>query len=63
MFPAKYRRAVFDEAVDAVLRDVCHENREALRDQVCGDWRGQRPCAFLGSVSANVKCDKTGDND
>ncbi len=23
VFPAKYRRAVFDEAVDGVLRDVC----------------------------------------
>ncbi len=25
VFPAKYRRAVFDEQVDAVLRDVCLE--------------------------------------
>ena len=25
MFPAKYRRAVFDEKVDEVLRDVCLE--------------------------------------
>ena len=25
VFPAKYRRAVFDEAVDGVLRDVCLE--------------------------------------
>jgi putative transposase len=25
VFPAKYRRAVFDEAVDEVLRDVCLE--------------------------------------
>ena len=25
VFPAKYRRAVFDEHVDAVLRDVCLE--------------------------------------
>ncbi len=23
VFPAKYRRVVFDEAVDAVLKDVC----------------------------------------
>jgi putative transposase len=23
VFPAKYRRAVFDESVDAVLREVC----------------------------------------
>ena len=23
VFPAKYRRAVFDEAVDKVVRDVC----------------------------------------
>lgn len=25
MFPAKYQRAVFDEQVDAVLREVCLE--------------------------------------
>lgn len=25
VFPAKYRRAVFDESVDQVLRDVCME--------------------------------------
>lgn len=25
VFPAKYRRAVFDEAVDKALRDVCLE--------------------------------------
>ncbi|HEY9659176.1 MAG TPA: transposase, partial [Allocoleopsis sp.] len=25
VFPAKYRRAVFDEQVDAVLREVCLE--------------------------------------
>lgn len=25
VFPAKYRRAVFDEQVDAVLRDICLE--------------------------------------
>jgi putative transposase len=25
VFPAKYRRAVFDEQVDAVLRKVCLE--------------------------------------
>ena len=25
VFPAKYRRAVFDERVDQVLRDVCME--------------------------------------
>jgi hypothetical protein len=25
MFPAKYRRAVFDEDVDGVLKEVCLE--------------------------------------
>lgn len=55
VFPAKYRRAVLDEQVDAELREVSMpRNRETIRDQVHRDRRRQRTCPFLSAVSTDI---------
>ena len=39
VFPAKYRRAVFDERIDTVLKEVCGDFG-ALPGEVFGDRHG-----------------------
>ncbi len=58
VFPAKYRRAVIDEQVDTVLKEICFRDFGALPIEVFGNWHGQRSRAFFGSVGANLQCDE-----
>ena len=68
VFPAKYRRAVFDAAVDQVLRDVCLgiEARYQLKFLEIGTDRDHVPFgprALPGAISADLQRDQAGDDD
>ena len=46
VFPAKYRRTVFDESVDAVLREVCLEIERRYKIQFIEIGVEKTTCIF-----------------
>ena len=54
VFPAKYRRVVFDEQVDTVLKEVCLEIERPLPAEVSGDRHRCRSCSFSGAIGSDI---------
>jgi hypothetical protein len=63
VFPAKYRRAVFDEAVDGVLRDVCLDLERRYQLKFMENRNGEGSCAFFGAVGSHIQRNETGNAD
>ena len=63
VFPAKYRRAVFDSRVDEVLKEVCLEIAKRYQIKFTEIGTDQRSCSFLGSVSADVRGSEDSNDD
>lgn len=60
VFPAKYRRAVIDEGVDLVLRDVCLELERHYQLKFLEIGTDEDHVHFFGSVSSDLLCNEAG---
>lgn len=54
VFPAKYRKVVFDQKVDEVLKDICLEIEKRHQMKFIEIGTDEDHVHFFGSVSANV---------
>ena len=55
VFPAKYRRAVFDVQVDETLRDVCLKIEDRYQLKFLGIGTGGS-CSFFGAIRSYKHC-------
>ncbi len=54
VFPAKYRQVIFDEQVEAALKDVCLGVAERYQVKFLEIGTDKDQCSFLGTVSADI---------
>ena len=63
VFPAKYRKVVFDGEVDAVLKTVCLEIEKRYEVKFLEIGTDQDHVHFFGAISTDVLSEKTSAND
>ena len=54
VFPVKYRRVVFDEHGDDVLKGVCLDIEKRYQMKFLEIGTDKDPCSFFGAISSDV---------